>query len=169
MPGAEVGPWLEPGKSRRRAAARKRPIATTTSRNNCKTAVSKYYDARSLGWPFSVGGDSTTPTSAREPGSSTSTAPPNSRRAPGRGVAVSRAATPCGWHGTVAEFLALDQATLPASLWSRHLQVMGAPPSGDQAEAWRGEHELPREQEWRPMTRNKWVTQPGHVSSHSSG
>jgi len=42
----------------------------------------------------------------------------------------------------VAEFFALDQATLLASLSSRHLQVMGAPPSGDQAEAWRGEYEI---------------------------
>ncbi|MCE5255111.1 MAG: hypothetical protein LLG45_13070 [Actinomycetia bacterium] len=60
----------------------------------------------------------------------------------GRGAAASPAAGPCGWYGTVAEFFALDQATLLASLSSRHLQVMGAPPSGDQAEAWRGEYEI---------------------------
>ncbi|MBN1631556.1 MAG: DUF2075 domain-containing protein, partial [Thermoleophilia bacterium] len=48
----------------------------------------------------------------------------------------------CGWHGTVADFLALDQAALLASLAARHLRVMGAPPSGEQIAAWRGEYEI---------------------------
>ncbi len=53
--------------------------------------------------------------------------------------------TCCGWHGTVPDFLALDQATLLASLSARHLQVMGLPPSGEQMAAWRGEYEMDKE------------------------
>jgi DUF2075 family protein len=56
--------------------------------------------------------------------------------------AVSRAAAPCGWHGTVSEFLALDQGTLLESLSARHLRVMGMRPDGLQIAAWRGEYEI---------------------------
>ena len=67
---------------------------------------------------------------------------------------------PCGWYGTLPEFLALDQATLLASLSARHLQVMGMRPDGGQMEAWRGEYAMlqaalgemvasaPRAKEW---------------------
>ena len=46
---------------------------------------------------------------------------------------------PCGWCGTVVQFLALNQADLLAALRSRHLKVMGMRPDGGQMEAWRGE------------------------------
>jgi len=84
--------------------------------------------------------DKTTPDPAREP----------------RAASIA----PCGWHGAVAEFLTLDQATFLASLEARHLRVMGASPSGEQIAAWRGEYEIlgatlreivasaPRAREW---------------------
>ncbi len=46
---------------------------------------------------------------------------------------------PCGWHGTVSDFLELTQSDLLASLRARHLQLMGMQPDGGQMEAWRGE------------------------------
>ena len=50
--------------------------------------------------------------------------------------------TPCGWHGTVSRFLALDQASLLQALQARHLKVMGMHPDGGQIEAWRGEYRI---------------------------
>jgi hypothetical protein len=47
---------------------------------------------------------------------------------------------PCGWHGTVSEFLALSQADLLDALRRRHFQLMGMPADGGQVEAWRGEY-----------------------------
>jgi len=46
---------------------------------------------------------------------------------------------PCGWYGTLREFLALNQAEILAALRSRHFKVMGMQPDGGQMEAWRGE------------------------------
>jgi hypothetical protein len=50
--------------------------------------------------------------------------------------------TPCGWHGTVSEFLSLEQASLLDALGVRHLKVMGMHPDGGQIEAWRGEYRI---------------------------
>lgn len=47
---------------------------------------------------------------------------------------------PCGWCGTVSEFLELSQADLLAALHERHLNVMGMPADGGQIAAWRGEY-----------------------------
>lgn len=58
------------------------------------------------------------------------------------GYSVSESGAPCGWHGTVAQFLSLAQSELLASLEARHLQVMGVPASEAQMDAWRGEYEI---------------------------
>jgi hypothetical protein len=75
-------------------------------------------------------------------------------------VPCANAFTACGWHGTVAEFLELDQAAFLASLSARHERVMGMRPDGLQIAAWRGEYEIlsatlrdlvasaPRAREW---------------------
>ena len=49
---------------------------------------------------------------------------------------------PCGWYGTVSDFLRLSEADLLASLHDRHLQVMGMQPGGGQIVAWRGEYTI---------------------------
>jgi hypothetical protein len=54
-------------------------------------------------------------------------------------VRAGSSAAPCGWHGSVSDFLELTQSDLLASLRARHLQVMGMQPDGGQMEAWRGE------------------------------
>jgi hypothetical protein len=48
----------------------------------------------------------------------------------------------CGWYGTVAEFLALDQSGLLSALCARHMKVMNMQPDGGQMAAWRGEFEI---------------------------
>ncbi len=49
---------------------------------------------------------------------------------------------PCGWSGTVSEFLRLDQASLLDVLHDRHLKVMGMQPDRGQVDAWRGEYRI---------------------------
>lgn len=61
----------------------------------------------------------------------------------GSGHAVAREGDlPCGWYGTVSEFLALGHAALLAALHNRHFKVMGMQADGGQMAAWRGEYAI---------------------------